>query len=557
MRRIGRGAAVFVAGIGSFVLIAWIFDLPAVMSLEPPWLTMKANSAVCSVLVSIALLLSQSTGARRSRIAHLLAVAVLVVAAATLCEHLFGWDLRIEVLVHPRSPNSGVGAAGRMSPITAVDFIFLAAALLLLDVGAPADRRPSQWLALGAGITAAIALLGYFYDVTSLYKITSYSTTALPSAVAVLALSLAMLFARPEHGFMRVIAADSPTGALTRRLLPLIVVVPVVLGWLHLAGLRAGLYDVSFGVVLVVICNVLLLGTLTCMTAGRLIRSELLQQRARLEAEEMRSRALALEAENGRVREITRLKSVSVAKMSHELRTPLNAIIGFAALMRKDSSGTLSPEYQEYMDDILTSSRHLLQLIDEALDMAKVEGGRIELRPVVVDLKAISREVADVVRTLAAAKRLRVDVSVDPHVTTAVTDPLRLKQILYNYLSNAIKFTPEGGRVSLRVTSEGPDWFRLDVKDTGIGIPSEHFDKLFLEFQRLDGGTKNQAGTGLGLALTRQIVEAQGGRVEVQSAPGNGSIFSAVLPRNGSAVCVLSPGPPSAGLVRPPAQRAL
>ena len=327
-------------------------------------------------------------------------------------------------------------------------------------------------------------------------------------------------------------AADSPTGALTRRLLPLIVAVPIVLGWLRLSGLRAGLYDVSFGVVLVVVCNVVLLGTLTCMTAGRLIRSELLQQRARLETEEMRRRAYALEAENGRVREITRLKSVSVANMSHELRTPLNAIIGFAALMRKDGSGTLPPEYQEYLDDILTSSRHLLQLIDEALDLAKVQAGKIDLRPAAVDLTVISREVADVVHTLAAAKDLRVDVWVDPGVVMAVTDPLRLKQVLYNYLSNAIKFTPEGGRVSLRMTPEGGDWFRLDVKDTGIGIPSQHFDKLFVEFQQLDGGAKSRAGTGLGLALTRQIVEAQGGRVEVESVPGKGSTFSAVLPRN-------------------------
>ncbi len=531
-RRLSRAAAVLVAGIGTIGLVAWMFDLPPAASAGPWWLTMKADAAVCSVLVAVALLLTHSAGHRRSRIAHVLAVAVLMVAAATLCEDLFGWNLRIVEVLGP----AGAGAAGRMSPISAADFILLAGALLLLDVGESTDRRPSQWLALGAGVTAAIALLGYCYDVTSLHGIRWYSTTALHSAVSVLALGLAILFARPEQGFMRIIAADGPTGALTRRLLPLIVVVPVVLGWLRLEGLRAGLYDVGFGVVLVVICNVLLLATLTCMTASRLIRSELLQRRARLETEEMRSRALALEAENGRVREITRLKSLSVANMSHELRTPLNAIIGFAALMRKDSSGTLSPEYQAYMDDILTSSRHLLQLIEAALDLAKVEAGKIELRPVAVDLPVISREAADVVRPLAAAKGLRLDVSVDPDVATVATDPLRLKQVLYNYLSNAIKFTPEGGRVSLRMTLEGADWFRLDVKDTGIGIPSEHFDRLFVEFQRLDDGTKSQTGTGLGLALTRQIVEAQGGRVEVQSVPGKGSTFSAVLPRSLRAV---------------------
>jgi signal transduction histidine kinase len=535
LRRASAAAAVVVAGIGTFVLIAWMLGLPALTAPTPSWATMKANSALCFVLIAVALLPRRTNG-RRSRVGPFLAAAVLLIAAATLSQDLFGWNLRIdELLVREHVAGLGeFGAPGRMSPITAADLIFLAAALLLRDADVRADGRSSQWLALGASLSSLIVLLGYFYGATSRYTITAYATMALPSAVSVLALGLAILFARPERGLMRVIAADSPYGALTRRLLPLIVVVPVVLGWLRLAGLRAGLYDVGFGVTLVVICNMLLLGTLTCMTAGRLIRSERIQQRARLEMEEMRLRAVTLEAENRRVRETTRLKSEFHASMSHELRTPLNAIIGFAALMRKDRNGSLSPEYRAYMDDILTSARHLLELIDDVLDLAKVEAGKMELRPVTVDLTTISREVADVVRALAAAKRLRIDVSVDPRARTVVTDPQRLKQILYNYLSNAIKFTAEGGRVSLRIGPEGEDRFRLDVQDTGIGIAPEHFNKLFVEFQQLDSSAAaKHRGTGLGLALTRQIVEAQGGRVEVQSVLGKGSTFSAVLPRSG------------------------
>jgi signal transduction histidine kinase len=532
--RASRAAAVFVGGVGTLVLIAWIFDLPATTGFTPWWVTMKANSAACFVLISIAILLSNRAEGRQSRAARALAAGVLVIAAVTLTEDLFAWNLGIDQLLLRHRPDpSGFGLAGRMSPITATDFILLAAALLLLDVRVRGRARPSPWLALAASLISLTALLGYFYGVTSLYAITAYATMALHSGICGLALGLAILFARPEHGFMRVIAADSPSGALTRRLLPFIVVVPVVLGWLRLAGLRAGLYDLSFGVALVVICNVVVMGTLTCINASRLNRSELVQRRARLETEEMRTRAVALEAENRRVQEVTRLKSAFVANMSHELRTPLNAIIGFAALMRKDRSGTLSLEYQEYLDDILTSSRHLLQLIDDVLDPAKVEAGKMELRPVPVSLAAVSQEVVDVVRALAAAKRLRIDVSVDPRAASAVTDPQRLKQILYNYLSNAIKFTQEGGRVTLRVAPEGPDRFRLDVEDSGIGIASEHVGKLFTEFQQLDTNVpKPRQGTGLGLALTRQIVEAQGGRVEVQSVPGKGSTFSAVLPRD-------------------------
>jgi len=236
-----------------------------------------------------------------------------------------------------------------------------------------------------------------------------------------------------------------------------------------------------------------------------------------------------------RMLEANRLKTEFLANMSHELRTPLNAIIGFAALMYKGKVGPLSPEHREYVGDILTSSRHLLQLINDVLDLAKVESGKIEFRPEEVDLSQLTTEVRDILRGLAAKKQLRVEIEVDEEARKVVVDAGRVKQILYNYLSNAIKFTPEGGRILVRVASESPSLFRIDVEDTGIGIPSEQLGKLFVEFQQLDASVaKQHQGTGLGLALTKRIVEAHGGRVAVRSTPGSGSTFSAVLPRASS-----------------------
>jgi protein-histidine pros-kinase len=233
-----------------------------------------------------------------------------------------------------------------------------------------------------------------------------------------------------------------------------------------------------------------------------------------------------------RMLEANRLKTEFLANMSHELRTPLNAVIGFAQLMYKGKVGPLSPEHREYVGDILTSSRHLLQLINDVLDLAKVESGKMEFRPEEVDLALLTREVGDILRGLAARKHLRVEVDVDEEVRKVVVDAARVKQILFNYLSNAIEFTPEGGRIFVRVASEGPSLFRIDVEDTGVGIPSEQLGKLFVEFQQLDGSAaKRHQGTGLGLALTKRIAEAHGGRVAVRSTPGHGSTFSAVLPR--------------------------
>lgn len=243
-----------------------------------------------------------------------------------------------------------------------------------------------------------------------------------------------------------------------------------------------------------------------------------------------------------RVQEANRLKSEFLANMSHELRTPLNAVIGFAEIIHDGRTGPISPEQKEYLGDILTSSRHLLQIINDVLDLAKVEAGRITFRPEAVDLSQLVAEVRDGLRTLAASKAMPVEIEIEPGIGPLWLDPARLKQVLYNYLSNAIKFTPEGRRVVIRARPEGGDHFRLEVEDAGIGIAPEDIERLFVEFQQLDSSaTKKYQGTGLGLALTRQLVEAQGGHVGVTSAPGVGSTFFAILPCAPAPVPVSSP----------------
>lgn len=253
-------------------------------------------------------------------------------------------------------------------------------------------------------------------------------------------------------------------------------------------------------------------------------------ERKRLE--ELRAKSSELENQNRRIQEANRLKSEFLANMSHELRTPLNSIIGFADLLHDGEIPVDSPQHRELLGDILTSGRHLLQLINDILDLAKVEAGKMEFRPEPVELSKITGEVCSVLRTAAASKRIRVHIDVDPEVETVTADPARLKQILYNYLSNALKFTPEGGEVTLRARPEGSRAYRLEVADTGIGIAPSDLGRLFVEFQQLDSSTtRKHAGTGLGLAYTKRLVEAQGGSVGVKSVLGQGSVFFAILPR--------------------------
>jgi PAS domain S-box-containing protein len=228
----------------------------------------------------------------------------------------------------------------------------------------------------------------------------------------------------------------------------------------------------------------------------------------------------------------SRLKSEFLANMSHELRTPLNAIIGFTELMHSGKVGPVSSEHQEFLGDVLTSSRHLLRLINDILDLAKVETGQQILRPEEIDLPELVDEIRDVLRGIAAQKRVRVTTEISPELRVVYVDAARLKQVLYAFLSNAVRFTAAEGKVLVRLLPEGEEAFRLEVEDTGIGIAAEDMKRVFSEFQRIDARRADRTdGTGLGLALAKAVVEAHGGRVEVKSEVGKGSVFSATFPR--------------------------
>ncbi len=251
-----------------------------------------------------------------------------------------------------------------------------------------------------------------------------------------------------------------------------------------------------------------------------------------LQAESARLALQRLEAENLQIQEASRLKSQFLANMSHELRTPLNAVIGFADLLQAGYIPSDSPKYQEFLGHIGTSGRHLLQLINDVLDLSKVESGKFEFFPEPLNLSVLIQEVQDILHTTLNRKKIRMVVDIDPGLTDVSLDPARLKQVLYNYLSNAIKFTKPSGQVTVRAMGQGPEHFRIEVEDTGIGISAADLPRLFTDFQQLDAGyNKQHQGTGLGLALTRRLVQAQSGRVGVQSTLGVGSLFYVELNR--------------------------
>jgi signal transduction histidine kinase len=240
-----------------------------------------------------------------------------------------------------------------------------------------------------------------------------------------------------------------------------------------------------------------------------------------------------LEIANAQIAEISRLKSEFLANMSHELRTPLNAILGFSEIL-KDNLVELSAEQrQECLENIHMSGKHLLELVNDVLDLSKIEAGRMELAYDQFAVLSAVREVHNVIRSLSERRDIDLSIDVRPQDLEVRADKSKFKQVLYNLLSNAIKFTAQGGRVWVDGHTDADDLV-VSVGDTGVGIPVEHHTRIFDEFYQLDSATTRQVeGTGLGLSLTRRLVELHGGSISLESEVGKGSVFTFRLPLAG------------------------
>jgi signal transduction histidine kinase len=222
-------------------------------------------------------------------------------------------------------------------------------------------------------------------------------------------------------------------------------------------------------------------------------------------------------------------KSEFLANMSHELRTPLNAVIGFSEVLLQQMFGSLNAKQDEYVKDISASGQHLLALINDILDLSKIEAGRMELTPAPFHLPTALDNAVILVKERAARHGITIQVNIDPGLGEVVGDERKVKQVVLNLLSNAVKFTSEGGRISLKAgLTDGAA--EIAVTDTGVGIAPEDQAAIFEEFRQVGSDERRREGTGLGLTLAKKFVELHGGRIFVESEPGQGSTFTFTLP---------------------------
>jgi signal transduction histidine kinase len=244
--------------------------------------------------------------------------------------------------------------------------------------------------------------------------------------------------------------------------------------------------------------------------------------------DELQARNRDVEEKSRQLEAASRHKSEFLANMSHELRTPLNAIIGFSEVLAARMFGEVNAKQAEYLQDILESGRHLLSLINDILDLSKIEAGRMELEAADFDLPSAIENALILVRERASRHGIALASMVDEHLGLIRGDERKVKQVLLNLLSNALKFTPEGGRVEVRAAlREGRA--EVSVADTGVGIAPADQEAVFEEFRQVGTAEQKVEGTGLGLALSRKFVELHGGRIWVESELGRGATFTFTL----------------------------
>jgi signal transduction histidine kinase/DNA-binding response OmpR family regulator len=264
-----------------------------------------------------------------------------------------------------------------------------------------------------------------------------------------------------------------------------------------------------------------------------------LEQRVQERTTQLGAANKELELKNREVERATKLKSQFLASMSHELRTPLNAIIGFSDLLAEKTAGPLTDKQGRFVGHVRDGAHHLLQLINDILDLSKIEAGQLEFRREDFQIAEALPEVLSTIRPLAMAKHINVE----QKATTGVSvyaDRVRFKQILYNLLSNAVKFTPKGGQIEIDCHEVG-NFVSISVKDTGIGIRPEDQAAVFEEFRQLEAGAApSHEGTGLGLAITKRLVEQQAGTISLESAVGKGSLFTFTLPAGSKTTAAVS-----------------
>lgn len=530
-------AGCLVAAIALIALAGWAFRSERLKAFIPGLPVMNPVTALCLIAAGISLILLWPVKPAKNRrvIGRFLAAAVLAVGSAKLLSLLFAWDLPIDRWLF----TEGVEAAripSRIPVRTAISLVLSSGALLLLDFRTRRGIRPAEILSAAAAMIGFLAVLGYAYGLISLYRTATYEPMSLPGAIAFILLAAGILLARTDAGAMRIIVSDTTAGLVSRLLLPLAFLLPVLFGTLRLTGENAGWYTTRVGVALFATAFIIFFFIAVWWTVRALFRADMnrkaAEERVRQLNSELEQRVADRTAElhllNEELRHASKAKDDFLAVLSHELRTPLTPALAAAGYLADHDD--LPAELRDEANAIRAGVQLEARLIDDLLDLTRITRGKIELDRQIVDAHDLVQKTLEIVRE--DVRRSRLDVVSDLKATDyhVLADPVRLQQVFWNLLNNAVKFTANGGRITVTTWNEAGR-FALEVRDTGVGIQPELQERIFGAFEQGEHSIRRQfGGLGLGLTIAKTLLDLHGGTIAVRSEGKNhGASFQVTL----------------------------
>lgn len=526
-RRIARALSAIALVVGLLTSAAWLG--PSVFARLHAVFAMKLNTALAISLLGAANLvyLGHRAPPWARRLARSLPIIVGAIGTLTLAEYIAGWDLGIDqafVAEHPAF--SGGAHPGRMGSNTALVLVLLAVAFALRDRPSPRVRVTAEASAIGGTLIATLAIIGHLLGARTLYAVGFHTQMAAQTSAALLALSIGFLLSHGDRGLVSLITSTGSGGFMARRMIPLIVAVPTLAGWLSISGVRAHLYDAELGMSIDVVLAIAALLVVVLLSARTLNRVDDLRRRGeeRILAlnERLVRHARDLEEAN------QQLESFSYS-VSHDLRAPIRHIGGFTELLEKQTKDVLDQKSRHYMATISESARRAGALIDDLLAFSRMSRAEMKMAP--VDMK---RCVDSAWRDLTVERASRnVELVVGP-MPRVMGDASMLHLVFANLLSNALKYTRPREKARIEITSQTEgDEVTFMVRDNGVGFDMRYVDKLFGVFQRLHKSDAFE-GVGIGLANVHRIVHRHGGRVWAEGKVGEGAAFYFTLPKGGA-----------------------